>query len=47
LDIGVFDIADSFINKGYKKVKEALKDYKDFFVLHNDLDSYTIQGTLE
>jgi len=24
-----------------------LKDYKDFFVLHNDLDSYTIQGTLE
>jgi hypothetical protein len=47
LDIGVFDIAESFINKGYKKVKEALKDYKDFFVLHNDLDSYTIQGTLE
>ena len=47
LDIGVFDVSDSFINKGYKKVKDALKDYKDFFVLHNDLDSYTIQGTLE
>ena len=47
LDIGVFDVTDSFINKGYKKVKEALKDYNDFFVLHNDLDSYTIQGTLE
>ena len=47
LDIGVFDIADSFINKGYNKVKKALKDYKDFFVLHNDLDSYTLTGTLE
>jgi hypothetical protein len=47
LDIAIFDVEDSFINKGYAKVKTALKDYKDFFVLHQDLDSYTIRGTLK
>jgi hypothetical protein len=47
LDIGIFDVTDSFLNKGYKKVREALDNYKTFFRDHNSLDNYTLRGTLE
>ena len=47
LDIGIFSMTDSFVNKGYKKLKEALENYKQFFINHNDLDSYTIKGVLQ
>ena len=46
-DIGIFDIEDSFLNKGYKKLKEGVKNYKHFFEMHNDLDSYTLRGILK
>ena len=43
----LFDIEDSFLNKGYKKLKEGVKNYKHFFEMHNDLDSYTLRGILK
>ena len=46
LDIGIIGMEQSFINKGYKKLKEALEIYKQFFVNHNDIDSYTLRMTL-
>lgn len=46
-EIGIFDTKPSFINKGYKKLKNGLEHYKTFFELHNDLNSYTLRGTLE
>ena len=47
LDIGIFDVKPSFINKGYAKLKEGIENYKTFFEQHNDLDDYTLRGTLE
>ncbi len=46
LDIGIIGMEQSFINKGYKKLKEGLERYKEFFVNHNDIDSYTLRMTL-
>jgi len=47
LDIGIFDVKQSFLDKGYAKVKQSLQNYKHFFQLHNSLDNYTLRGTLE
>jgi len=46
-DVGIFDVEDSFLNKGYKRLKEGIKHYKTFFEMHNDLDSYTLRGVLK
>lgn len=47
LDIGIFSVEDSFVNKGYKRVKAALELYEWFFKQGHDLDTYTIKGTLK
>tara|TARA_R110001632_G_scaffold178379_3_gene298148 strand:+ start:12591 stop:13376 length:786 start_codon:yes stop_codon:yes gene_type:complete len=47
LDIGIIGMEQSFINKGYKKLKEGLELYKKFFIEHNDIDSYTLRSTLK
>lgn len=46
-DVGIFDVEESFLNKGYKRLKEGIKNYKTFFEMHNDLDSYTLRGVLK
>jgi hypothetical protein len=45
-DVAIFDITQSFLNKGYAKVKEAIHRYRTFFQEGNDLNSYTLRGTL-
>ena len=47
LDIGIIGMEQSFINKGYKKLKQGLELYKQFFIEHNDIDSYTLRSTLK
>ena len=46
LDIGVFDVAQSFLDRGKEKVKRATDIYKEFFIGHKDLDMYTVRKTL-
>lgn len=47
LDIGIYDVAESFYLRGKKKLEQAIANYKIFFVDMEDLDSYTIRGMLE
>ena len=46
LDIGVFDVAQSFLDRGKEKVKKATDIYKEYFIAKKDLDMYTIRKTL-
>jgi hypothetical protein len=46
LDIGIFDVAQSFLDRGESKVKRATDIYKEFFIAKKDLDMYTIRKTL-
>lgn len=46
LDVGIYSVSPAFIEEGEKKVKEAIELYKQFFVMGEDLDSYTIFGEL-
>lgn len=46
-DVGIFDVENSFLNKGYKRLKKAIETYKHFFEMHNDLDSYILRATLK
>ena len=46
LDIGVFDVAQSFLDRGKEKVKRATDIYKEYFIAKKDLDMYTIRKTL-
>lgn len=45
-DIGIFEVTQNFLNKGYAKVKEAISRYRTFFQEGHDLNSYTLRGTL-
>jgi hypothetical protein len=47
LDVGIFDVSPTFLNKGYKKVKEAIERYEIFFKHGESLDNYTLRGILE
>jgi len=47
LDIGIYDVAESFYERGRKKFNRAIETYKAFFVDMEDIDSYTIRDTLE
>jgi hypothetical protein len=46
LDIGIYGISPEFVEEGERKTMEAVELYKQFFILGEDLDSYTIVGTL-
>ena len=45
-DIAVFECSDEFIQKGERKFKKGVDDYKYFFTEENDLDQYVLRGTL-
>lgn len=45
-DIGVYDISEEFYKRGEAKFNRAVSLYRDFFVRGEDLDTYTIRGTL-
>ena len=45
-DIGIYDVSEEFYKRGEAKFNRAISLYRDFFVRGEDLDSYTIQGTL-
>lgn len=47
LDIGIFDVSPTFLNKGYKKVKDAISRFESFFRKGESLDNYTLRGILE
>jgi hypothetical protein len=47
LDVGIFDVSPTFLNKGYKKVKDAIERYEIFFKHGESLDNYTLRGILE
>lgn len=47
LDVGIFDVSPTFLNKGYKKVKDAIERYEIFFKHGENLDNYTLRGILE
>ena len=47
LDVGIYRIKESFIQKGREKLQEAISTYKRYFIEGEDLDSYTIIGELE
>jgi len=47
LDVGIYTIKPSFVERGKKKLQEAISLYKQFFIEGEDLDSYTIIGELE
>jgi hypothetical protein len=44
LDIGIYGISPEFVEEGERKTMEAIELYKQFFILGEDLDSYTIVG---
>jgi hypothetical protein len=46
LDIGIYSVSPEFVAQGERKTMEAIEMYKQFFILGEDLDSYTIVGTL-
>ena len=46
LDIGIFTITEDFVARGKQKVDEACDIYRNFFILGQDLDSYTLKGEL-
>lgn len=46
LDIGIYSISPEFVEEGERKTMEAIELYKQFFMLGEDLDSYTVVGTL-
>ena len=45
-DIGIYDVSEEFYKRGEDKFNRAISRYRDFFVKGQDLDTYTIQGTL-
>lgn len=45
-DIGIYDVSEEFYLRGEAKFQRAIKTYRDFFVNHQDLDSYIIRDTL-
>lgn len=45
-DIGVYDVSEEFYKRGEAKFNRAISLYRDFFVRGEDLDTYTIRGTL-
>lgn len=47
LDVGIYRIKESFIQRGREKLQEAISIYKRYFIEGEDLDSYTIIGELE
>jgi hypothetical protein len=46
LDIGIYSVSPEFIQEGERKTMEAIETYKQFFILGEDIDSYTIFGEL-
>lgn len=46
LDIGIYSVSPEFVEEGERKTMEAIELYKKFFILGEDLDSYTVVGTL-
>jgi hypothetical protein len=46
LDVGIYSITPEFVAEGERKTLEAIQLYKQFFILGEDLDSYTIFGEL-
>jgi hypothetical protein len=47
LDIGVYEVSESFYLRGKAKLQRAIEMYRIFFIEKEDLDSYTIRETLE
>lgn len=47
LDVGIYTIKPSFVERGARKLQEAISIYKRFFIEGEDIDSYTIIGELE
>ena len=45
-DIGIYDVSEEFYKRGEAKFNRAISLYRDFFVKGQDLDTYTIRGTL-
>jgi exodeoxyribonuclease VIII len=45
-DVGIYDISEEFYKRGEAKFNRAISMYRDFFVRGEDLDTYTIRGTL-
>ena len=46
LDIGIFTVTEDFIARGKQKVDEACDIYRKFFIMGEDIDSYTLHGEL-
>ena len=47
LDVGIYMVKESFIQRGREKLKEAISTYKRYFIEGEDIDSYTIIGELQ
>ena len=47
LDVGIYRVKESFIQKGRDKLQNAISTYKRYFIEGEDIDSYTIVGELE
>ena len=47
LDLGIYNVSESFFMRGKAKLERAIATYKTFFIEMEDLDSYTIRETLE
>jgi hypothetical protein len=45
-DIGIFDCSEEFLDSGRKKLEKGISDYKKFFKNGENIDDYTIEGTV-
>tara|TARA_R110000782_G_scaffold79933_1_gene158475 strand:+ start:2495 stop:3262 length:768 start_codon:yes stop_codon:yes gene_type:complete len=45
-DIGIYDVSEEFYKRGEAKFNRAISLYREYFVNKQDLDTYTIKGTL-
>tara|TARA_R100000655_G_C2991070_1_gene193127 strand:+ start:1172 stop:1948 length:777 start_codon:yes stop_codon:yes gene_type:complete len=46
LDIGIFDVSLDFYLRGEQKLLKAIKLYETYFIYGEDLNEYTLKGTL-
>jgi hypothetical protein len=45
-DIGIFDCSEEFLESGKQKLEKGISEYKKFFMDGENMDDYTIEGTL-
>jgi len=45
-DIGIFDCSEEFLESGKQKLERGISEYKKFFQNGENIDDYTIEGTV-